>query len=198
MVSSSLLATIFFAGAALANGPSDNLHLLHTRQQFGGNVSLHPHHPDIDPSRNPLTLPQCTSDDSCKKPCRTPVILAKGIVVSVSEKVQAEARRRFGDAHCVKRRCVCAVSFFPNFVMSVGGFGDEWVGADVVLCCRSPATTKRESFASTGLRRPRRSSRARGMSMVAWMRRRGIFSACLPHSGRGLAGADDTIGYPLF
>ncbi|KAH9831118.1 hypothetical protein Tdes44962_MAKER02196 [Teratosphaeria destructans] len=53
---------------------------------------------------------QCTSDDSCKKPCKTPVIEVKGIKVSVSEEIQAEARRRFSDAHCINHKCSCAIT----------------------------------------------------------------------------------------
>lgn len=56
------------------------------------------------------TKQQCDSDDACKTPCRTPNIQAQGVNVTPSEKIQDEARRRFGDAHCENKRCACAVS----------------------------------------------------------------------------------------
>lgn len=56
------------------------------------------------------TKQQCDSDDACKTPCRTPNIQAQGVNVTPSEKIQEEARRRFGDAHCENKRCACAVS----------------------------------------------------------------------------------------
>lgn len=59
---------------------------------------------------NDLLSLKCTSDDACKAPCAAPVIRAEGVKVSPSEAVQEEARRRFGDAHCISNACSCAVS----------------------------------------------------------------------------------------
>ncbi|KAL9529278.1 hypothetical protein SMMN14_07213 [Sphaerulina musiva] len=53
---------------------------------------------------------KCDSDDACKTPCRTPNIQAQGVNVTPSEKIQDEARRRFGDAHCENKRCACALT----------------------------------------------------------------------------------------
>ncbi|KAF7185861.1 hypothetical protein HII31_12734 [Pseudocercospora fuligena] len=52
----------------------------------------------------------CTSDDSCKTPCSTPAIRAEGVNVTPNEQVQAEAIRRFGDAHCIESKCSCAIT----------------------------------------------------------------------------------------
>ncbi|KAK4508390.1 hypothetical protein PRZ48_002128 [Zasmidium cellare] len=53
---------------------------------------------------------QCTSDDACKEPCSAPSIVAQGVNVTPNEKVQAEARRRFQDAHCIDKKCSCAIT----------------------------------------------------------------------------------------
>lgn len=82
MVSARLFAQVFFAGGALASG-------LFVRQQPGGT---------------------CTSDDACKEPCSAPAIRAKGVNVTPNEAVQAEAMRRFGDAHCEEGKCSCAIT----------------------------------------------------------------------------------------
>ncbi|KXS96686.1 hypothetical protein AC578_9445 [Pseudocercospora eumusae] len=78
-----LLPSLLFPTLALATGS------LFARQQAGG---------------------ACTSDDSCKAPCSAPAIRAQGVNVTPNEQVQAEARRRFGDAHCVENKCSCAIT----------------------------------------------------------------------------------------
>lgn len=57
-----------------------------------------------------LRQEQCTSDDACKSVCAAPKVVAQGVNVTPNEAIQAEARRRFGDFHCVKGTCSCAVS----------------------------------------------------------------------------------------
>lgn len=52
---------------------------------------------------------QCTSDDACKKPCKVPAVHARGVHVTPSQAIIEEARRRFGDSHCVSGACECAV-----------------------------------------------------------------------------------------
>lgn len=116
MVSSKIFAQLLFSSVALAG--SLDLRQAGTKVSNRRKTQQHIHKP---PKKTPKKLTssslffsppkqQCDSDDACKTPCRTPNIQAQGVNVTPSEKIQEEARRRFGDAHCENKRCACAVS----------------------------------------------------------------------------------------
>jgi len=122
MVSSKIFAQLLFSSVALAG--SLDLRQAGTkvsrRRKRKKNTNIHPYPQNLNKRKNTPTniflfffsptKQQCDSDDACKTPCRTPNIQAQGVNVTPSEKIQEEARRRFGDAHCENKRCACAVS----------------------------------------------------------------------------------------
>lgn len=123
MVSSKIFAQLLFSSVALA-GSLDlrqaGTKVSRTKRKRKKNTNIHPYPQNLNKRKNTPTniflsfffpqKQQCDSDDACKTPCRTPNIQAQGVNVTPSEKIQDEARRRFGDAHCENKRCACAVS----------------------------------------------------------------------------------------
>ncbi|CAK1355971.1 hypothetical protein CB0940_00364 [Cercospora beticola] len=55
----------------------------------------------------------CTSDDACESVCRGNSQVSgtlDGKSITPNEAVQAEARRRYQDYHCVSSKCQCAIT----------------------------------------------------------------------------------------
>lgn len=124
MVSSKIFAQLLFSSVALA-GSLDlrqaGTKVSKQKKKEKKNTNIYPYPPKPQQKKKTPQLTsfslffsptkqQCDSDDACKTPCRTPNIQAQGVNVTPSEKIQDEARRRFGDAHCENKRCACAVS----------------------------------------------------------------------------------------
>lgn len=125
MVSSKIFAQLLFSSVALA-GSLDlrqaGTKVSKQKKKEKKNTNIYPYPPKPQQKKKTPQLTsfslsffptkqQCDSDDACKTPCRTPNIQAQGVNVTPSEKIQDEARRRFGDAHCENKRCACAVSW---------------------------------------------------------------------------------------